>query len=70
MNYLALIGHSPLAHAALIGALSAGGIDFQAFRSWKSFHDAEQYNWSVALFRWLQGAGLGLITALGIGGLL
>jgi hypothetical protein len=70
MNYLMLVTRSPLAHAALIGALTAASTDFQSFRSWKSFHDAEQYNWSVALFRWLQGAGLGLITAIGIGGLL
>ncbi len=70
MNYLTIIGHSPYAHAALVGALTAASTDFQAFRSWKSFHDAEQYNWSVAAFRWLQGAGLGLITAVGIGGLL
>ena len=69
MNYFTLIAHSPLAHAALVGAISAAGIDFQAFRSWKTFHDAEQYSWGTASFRWLQGAALGVLTALGIAGL-
>lgn len=68
-QFLTLLGHSPLFHGAITGALAAAAVDLKAFQTWKSFKDAEQYSWSVALFRWLQGAGIGFITAVGIGGL-
>jgi hypothetical protein len=68
-EFLTAIGHSTYAHGALVGAVAAAGVDFQAFRSWKNFHDAEQYSWSTAIFRWIQGAVLGVVTAVGIGGL-
>ncbi len=69
MQYLTLVGHSPYFHGALVGAIAAAVVDIQAFRTWKTWHDAETYSWSTASFRWLQGAALGVITAVGIGGL-
>lgn len=61
---------SPIVQGALAGALSAANVDFQAFRAWKSFYDAETYSWGTATFRWFQGAVLGALTAAGIAGLL
>lgn len=62
--------HQVLAHpavtGALTGALTAAVVDFQAFRNWKSFHDAQTFAWSIALWRWLQGAVVGAVTAFGI----
>jgi hypothetical protein len=52
---------------ALTGALSAAGIDFQAFRAWKSFDEARHYSWGLAAWRWFQGAVVGAITGAGYG---
>lgn len=59
--------HSGFVHGATAGLLTAAAVDFQAFRGWKSFSDAHSYAWSLALFRWLQGAVIGGLTALGYG---
>jgi hypothetical protein len=53
---------------ALAGLLSAAAVDFQAFRSWKSFNDAVTYDWTIALWRWFQGAAVGALAAAGIAG--
>jgi hypothetical protein len=59
----------PVVRGAIAGAIAAANVDFQAFRSWKSYYDAETYSWSTASFRWLQGAVLGGLAAAGIAGL-
>lgn len=59
--------HSPIAHAALVGALTSAAVDYQAFRTWHTFHDFTSYAWDLALFRWVQGAVIGAATAAGIG---
>ena len=64
---LSSILHSSAFKGALAGWLSAAGVDFQAFRSWKSFHDAAVYQWGTALWRWLQGAVLGAVAGGGYG---
>ena len=53
----------PIVQAALLGLLSAAVVDFQAFRAWKSFNEIKQYSWGLALFRWVQGAALGILSA-------
>ena len=53
---------SGLAHGALVGCLTAAIVDFQAFRSWKSFEEARQYSWGLALWRWFQGAVIGAVA--------
>jgi hypothetical protein len=53
--------------AALAGALAAAAVDIAAFKSWQSADDALSYNWGVALFRWAQGAVVGLMSAVGVG---
>jgi len=58
---------SPVVHGAITGALAAGAIDFQAFRSWKSFDEASKYAWGMAAWRWLQGAVVGAVGAAGLG---
>jgi len=63
MTFLSL----PLVQGAISGAVAAALIDFAAFRSWKSFNDALSYTWSIALFRWVQGAVVGAVTSLGLG---
>lgn len=51
---------------ALAGALTAGWVDFNAFKSWKKWDDVSKYQWSTAAFRWVQGAIVGALTATGI----
>lgn len=51
---------------AISGLLTAGAVDFQAFRNFKCWHDAAAYNWGTALFRWAQGAIMGAVTGAGI----
>ena len=58
---------NPILKGALAGLLSAALVDFAAFRSWQSLHDATSYAWSTALFRWGQGAVVGAVTSAGIG---
>lgn len=59
--------HATFTKGALSGLIAAALIDFNAFRQWKSFHDMYEYQWGTALFRWLQGAVIGGVTALGYG---
>lgn len=66
---LSTILHSAAAHGALSGLVSAALVDFAAFRSWSSFHDAATYQWGTALWRWLQGAVVGAVTGAGYGAL-
>ena len=57
-----------LFQAALAGVLAAAAVDLQAFRSFKSLSEFASYSWSTAIFRWGQGAIVGALTALGLGG--
>lgn len=59
--------HTPLVQGALSGLIAAAAGDFVAFRSWKSVHDAVTYQWGTALWRWFQGAVVGLVSAAGLG---
>lgn len=59
--------HHPYVQGAITGVVSAAVVDFAAFRSWKSFHEAHEYDWYTALWRWTQGAVVGLVSAAGIG---
>lgn len=49
---------------ALVGWATAAKQDYAAFKTWKSFQDAMHYNWSVAVWRWIEGA----ITGAALGG--
>lgn len=59
----------PVLAKALAGAVAGFGgavlVDYAEFRKWKSFDDALTYNWSVAAFRWVQGAVGGVVAAFG-----
>lgn len=57
--------HNRIVQGALAGLGAAALVDFNAFRSWKSWQDASTYDWKVASFRWLQGAVVGAVAALG-----
>lgn len=59
--------HSHAFHGALAGFLSAVMVDYHAFTTWKSFHDAATYNWGTAAMRWLQGAAAGLVASYSLG---
>lgn len=59
----------PLVAGAITGWVSAAAVDFAAFKSWQSFDDARKYSWSVAAWRWFQGAVVGLVAAAGLAGL-
>ena len=58
--------HNRITQAALAGLLSAALIDFNAFRTWKTFHDVSTYQWRTAVFRWVQGAVVGAVAAAGL----
>lgn len=61
--------HNPivlrLIKAAALGALTGAGgaarADYHAFKTWNSVADAKAYNWSVAAWRWFQGAVTGAV---------
>lgn len=57
--------HHPVAQAAIKGALTGAGaaavVDFNNFRAWKDWHDVLTYSWSLATFRWFQGAFVGAV---------
>ena len=57
-------------HGALTGWASAAGVDYHAFSQWKSLDEAKKYNWSTAIWRWIQGAITGAVTGTGLGVLL
>jgi hypothetical protein len=52
--------------SVVAGLVAAMTIDYQAFRSWKSFDEARSYDWGLALWRWFQGAVAGLVAGLGL----
>jgi hypothetical protein len=56
-----------IVQGAINGVMAAAVIDLQAFRNWKSFNDAAEYQWGTAAFRWFQGAVVGALTAAGLG---
>lgn len=58
--------HNPIIAGAISGLLSAAAVDFAAFRKWQSFADAASYSWSVAAWRWLQGAVIGAVSGAGL----
>lgn len=62
--------HSPIGLAMLSGAATAARVDYASFRSWQSWHDLATYSWSVASWRWVQGAIIGGLTVAGITALL
>jgi uncharacterized membrane protein len=57
----------PLVQSTVTGIVTAAAVDIAAFRSWQSWNDAANYSWSVAAFRWFQGALLGFLTGIGLG---
>lgn len=61
---LSVLAASPIVQGAINGAVSAGAVDFQAFRNWKCFDDAAEYAWGVAAWRWFQGAVVGAVGGL------
>lgn len=52
---------------AITGVAAAAYVDYLAFRSWKSFDDFRRYDWGIAVWRWIQGAVIGGLTAAGFG---
>lgn len=58
--------NNPILLGAITGAIAAAHVDIQAFRSWRSFADARQYSWGIALWRWFQGAVIGSLASAGL----
>lgn len=57
--------HNPVAIGLVAGLLAAARIDYEAFKSWQSFHDVATYDWKTASWRWLRGAIVGAVAGLG-----
>lgn len=55
--------HTPFARGAFGGLITAVVVDVQAFKKFQSWHDAAEYGWSLATFRWAQGFLLGGLGA-------
>ena len=62
--------HSAILRGALGGLLAAAAVDYQAFRTWRSWQALLEYDWSIATWRWAQGAAIGAVTAAGLEGTL
>lgn len=60
------IWQNPATKGALVGWATAAKQDYAAFKSWKSFQDAMHYNWSVAIWRWIEGAITGAAIGAGL----
>lgn len=61
---------NPIVQGALGGWLAAARVDYTAFQSWQSLHDAARYHWGVAAWKWFQGAVSGAVLAAGLTSLL
>lgn len=61
-----LLFRHPVTQGIISGALTAAVVDFSAFRSWRSVHDAVTYDWETALFRWVQGALVGAVASFSV----
>jgi hypothetical protein len=57
--------HSPIVHAALMGALGAAASDFHTFTTYKSWKDFGSFDIGVASYRWFLGAMTGAAAAAG-----
>src|SRR5262249_14677738 len=64
MDLFFTIVHSHVFHGAVAVYLAAARVDYLAFQSWKSVHDAATYSWSTAGLRWAQGAVAGAVAAM------
>jgi len=62
--------HSPAGVGALAGLLAAVRVDYEAFRAWDEWQDLQSYQWGLASFRWVKGAVIGAISALGVSAVL
>ena len=58
-----------LVQGALAGALGAAAVDLAAARKWKSFDEAQAYDWRLAAFRVGYGAITGMCSVVGLGGI-
>lgn len=56
----------PVARGAIAGVVTAAWVDFAAFRKWQSFKEARDYKWSLAVWRWVQGAIVGAVAGAGL----
>jgi hypothetical protein len=63
MEALVTAWHSPYVQLAIAGWVVAARVDYNAFVSFKSLHDAAEYDWKVAGWRWFQGAMMGVLGA-------
>lgn len=58
---------NPMLTNILLGALVGWGVaarvDYLAFASWKNHNEALSYDWALAVWRWVQGAVIGAVTA-------
>ena len=58
---------NPIVHGALLGWATAAKIDYDAFKRWQNWHDAAEYGWGVATWRWVKGAAIGAVGSAGLG---
>jgi hypothetical protein len=68
MEWVWWIAQSSGFQGMVSGTITAAIVDVGAFRGWKSWDDAVTYNWSLASFRWAQGAIIGALSGLGMSG--
>lgn len=52
------------------GVFGAMRVDYMAFKSWKSWHEAAIYDWRTASWRWLQGAVTSAVGGAPVGSLI
>ncbi len=54
-----------LVKGALSGLLAAVVVDIHAFTKWRDYDKFSEFNYKLMLTRWLQGAVMGALGALG-----
>lgn len=61
-----LASHNKVVVGAVGGAVAALWTDYRVFVTWKTFTQAESYDWRTAGMRLLQGIIAGALTGAGI----
>jgi len=63
VEFALAVWHNPYFQLGVAGAAVAARVDYNAFISFKSLHDAAEYDWGIAAWRWFQGFTIGVLGA-------
>jgi hypothetical protein len=67
LEFLNAVMHSHAFQGVVIGVSSAAATDYHAFKAFRSWDDLVRYRWGLAMFRWFQGAVIGILSGSVLG---